>query len=161
VPASQNKASPPPRRILVIDDDEAVRTMLVRVLSDAGYVAVPAGSGTEAHRIFCRFDFDLGLLDLGMPNEDGWTTLRQLHAYDAEFPIFIITARPGQQAAAWTAGAAGCFEKPLDFEELLTAISRTLPAAGEQPASNEDSAAHAVAERIPERTPVGGKHDLS
>lgn len=127
-------------RILVVDDDAAVRTMLVRVLAEAGYLAYPAASGPEAVRVSGRFEFDLVLLDLGMAGEDGWTTLIQLHAHDPELPVFIITAWPNQHAAAWTAGASGCFEKPLDFGELLGAIERLFRTGADAGRSHDSGA---------------------
>lgn len=129
VPDQVARPDKPTRRILVVDDDEAVRTMVVRVLSEAGYAAFAAADCDEAVRAFCRVNFDLALLDVAMPGGDGWMTLAQLHARDAEFPVIIITAWPHQQATAWTSGAIGCFEKPLDFNDLLAAIARVFLSA--------------------------------
>lgn len=106
--------------------------MIVRVLGSVGYIALPAASGEQAAQLCEVLPFDLVLLDLGMPKQDGWATLGAIRRYRPHLPVIIVTARSQQQDAAEAAGAAGCFEKPLDFPVILGAIARTL---GSAPAS--------------------------
>lgn len=129
-----------PKRIMVVDDDLAVREMLVRGLTDAGYLAFPAAGRRQAFRILGAIDFDLVLLDVGIPKEDSWATLTRLRRQLPGLLIVAVTARPHQHAAARSAGATSCFEKPLEFPELLRAIAQLFAAPG---SLRSDSAADA------------------
>lgn len=115
-----------PARVLVVDDDPAVREMLARVLSEAGYDTLAAENGREALRVTANHRCDAALLDLGLGAEDGWTTLKQLRQREPALRVIIITAWPNQHQAAAKAGADACFEKPLEFAQLLDAIARLI-----------------------------------
>lgn len=119
---------PAAQRLIVVDDDTPVREMLVRVLTEAGYQAFPADSGRQALEVLAAHQIDLALVDLAMPGENGWSALAAMRQRHPALRAIIITAWPHQQAAARAAGASACFEKPLDFPELLAAIARALPA---------------------------------
>ena len=67
-------------RVLVVDDQEDIREMARVVLTDAGYEVVTAASGGDALRMVREASFDLMLLDINMPELDGWATLRLLRA---------------------------------------------------------------------------------
>ncbi|HVU36315.1 MAG TPA: response regulator [Opitutaceae bacterium] len=118
------------RKVVVIDDDPAVREMLVRVLVDAGFEAFAAASGREALALLNSHHINVVLLDLGMPGENGWVTLANLRQCRPALRAIIITAWPDQRQAAAAAGAVGCFEKPLDFPELLAAVARAAELSG-------------------------------
>lgn len=111
------------RRLLVVDDDPVVREMLCRVLREAGYEAVPATGGADALRLLVDRGCAGVLLDLGLGDDSGWRVLKQLRSLVPDLPVIIVTALSHQHAAAAAAGASGCFEKPLDFPELLEAIA--------------------------------------
>lgn len=117
------KAKP---KILVVDDDPAVRHILVRLLSEEGYLALAAGSGAEALALDESASFDLALLDLNMPLKDGWQTLEELATTHPLLPVILITARPNQFFPALAAGAGALLEKPLDFTVLFQTIRRLL-----------------------------------
>ena len=114
------------KRILVVDDDRAVREMLVRVLIGDGYLALPAADGPEALKSAATIRFDLVLLDLGMPGWDGWKTFENLARQHPGLAVIIITAKPDQRAIADAAGVRALFEKPLDFPELLQTVGQLL-----------------------------------
>ena len=114
------------RQILVVDDDRAVREMVVRVLTGEGYSARQAANGDEALKISAAVPLDLVLLDLGLPGKNGWETLANLTRLKPRLAVIIITAWPDQGPAARAAGASGLFEKPLDFPVLLRTVASLL-----------------------------------
>ena len=121
-----------PRRILVVDDDPAVREMLVRVLTGEGYSTCEAANGDEALRISAAVRPDLVLLDLGLPGQSGWDILANLTRPKPGLAVVIITAWPNQAPAAQAAGASALLEKPLDFPMLLQTIAGFLARPPEQ-----------------------------
>jgi DNA-binding response OmpR family regulator len=131
------------KRVIVVDDDAAVRTMLVRVLVESGFCALPAVSGQHALQIVGAIDVNVAIIDLGLPGEDGWSTLASMRRCNPTLQAIIITAWPHQHDAARAAGANACFEKPLDFGQLLTAVGDAVSAApgtnGNAPGAHGDA----------------------
>jgi CheY-like chemotaxis protein len=119
-------------RILVVDDDPGVRDALLAVLAEEGYAALPAGGGLQALALAASTPFDLVLLDLNLPGQNGWDTFERLTAEHPTVPIIIITARSNQWFTAVGAGAGALLEKPLDIPILLEAIARLLAAPPEE-----------------------------
>jgi CheY-like chemotaxis protein len=117
-------ASPhrPKEKILLVDDEHAIRQMLTRLLTGEGYNVLPATNGTEALEFASHADFDLILLDLNMPGQDGWETYDQITAQNPLLPVIVITARPNQRLAALAAGIGALMEKPLDLQKLVLTI---------------------------------------
>jgi CheY-like chemotaxis protein len=113
-------------KILLVDDDSAVRWMLLRVLEDEGYRVLPAASGAEALEIAATHAPHLALLDLAMPVQDGWTVLQQFNSQHPLVPVIIITARPNQLFPALGSGVGALMEKPLDLPKLLRNIQDLL-----------------------------------
>jgi CheY-like chemotaxis protein len=144
------QANAPAKRMIVVDDDSAVRQMLVRVLTEAGHHVLSASSGRHALQLLATFDVDAALIDLGMPGEDGWSTLAAMRTVRPTLQAIIITARSHQQSAAKLAGAHACFEKPLDFPVLLTAVADAIAASRELRANGNTPA---VAKGDPMPTP--------
>jgi DNA-binding response OmpR family regulator len=114
------------KRILLVDDDPGVRRMLQRVLEEEGFFVVPAANGVEALDRARDTALDLMLLDLNLPVQNGWDTLKQLAAEDLLLPVIIITARPNQLFPALASGAGALMEKPLDLPKLLRTIRELL-----------------------------------
>jgi DNA-binding response OmpR family regulator len=114
------------RKLLLVDDDSAVREMLGRVLSAAGYDIVPAANGQEALEFAAATELDLVLLDLNLPVKNGWDTFERLTTQNPLLPIIIITARPNQLFPALASGVGALMEKPLDFPRLLETIGELL-----------------------------------
>lgn len=111
------------KRILVVDDDAIVRASLAEVLGSEGYVVDEAFDGVEAVTRAVKHTPNLVLLDLNMPNWDGWTAFSQLDRVAPLLPIIVITARPNQYEKAVHLGVDAFMEKPLDFPVLLKAIA--------------------------------------
>jgi CheY-like chemotaxis protein len=116
---------PAKQKILLVDDDPAIRQILLRLLTDENYSVIPAANGVEASAFAEVTKFDLVLLDLNMPIKDGWETFEQLSAQNPLLPFILITARPNQLFPALASGVGALLEKPLDFVKLFSTI-RTL-----------------------------------
>lgn len=114
------------RKILLVDDDPGIRQILLRLLSEEGYSVLPAANGVEALEFAAVARFDLVLLDLNMPEKNGWDTFEQLTANDPLLPIIVITARSNQLFPALGSGAGALLEKPLDFVRLLQTIQNLI-----------------------------------
>lgn len=109
-------------QILLVDDDSSVRESVARVLHSEGFNVVAACDGLEALEFIERQPIDIVLLDLNMPQQNGWETLQGLSTKVPSVPIIIITARSNQLFQALAAGAAALMEKPLDFPKLLQTV---------------------------------------
>ena len=117
---------PARKRILVVDDDTSVRESIARVLEEQDYDVIVAATAREAVSVFLAGSPDLVLLDLNMPDEDGWEIFRTMHKLWPFVPVIIVTARPNQAGKAANSGVDALMEKPLDFPVLLHAIKELL-----------------------------------
>jgi len=122
-----------PRRVLVVDDQEDIREMARLVLTGAGYEVVTARSGREALTLARASSFDLVLLDINMPELDGWATLRLLRADEAldAMPVamFSVKSEVRDKVAGLKDGAIDYITKPFGVDELASRVSRILAAA--------------------------------
>jgi DNA-binding response OmpR family regulator len=118
-------AKPKPK-ILLVDDDAAIRQILVRLLQEEGYFVLTGANGVEALALADATKFDLVILDLNMPVKDGWATFEQLTAKNPLQPIIVITARTNQLFPALAAGVGALLEKPLDFVKLFDTVRNLL-----------------------------------
>jgi two-component system phosphate regulon response regulator OmpR len=119
------------RKILLVDDDPAVRRMLLRVLDGEQYEVQPARTGAEALQFAAGETFRLVLLDINLPGEDGWGICQQFMNLHPDLPILVITARSNQLFPALASGVGALMEKPLDMARLLRTISELLEAKAE------------------------------
>lgn len=122
---------PEQKVILVADDDAAIRESLAAVLQSEKYHVRLAENGRAAVREFLNGLPDLILLDLNMPDTDGWRAFEIMARLAPEVPVVVITARPFQARRAAEVGIDMLLEKPLDIPVLLEII-RTLLAAPER-----------------------------
>ena len=127
----------PARRLLVVDDDETIRELLCGSLRFAGYEVTAAGTGTEALRAAVTARPDLVLLDVMMPNGDGFEVARRMRlAGGPEVPVIFLTARDAvdDRLAGFEIGADDYVTKPFILDELLARIravlKRTQPIVG-------------------------------
>ena len=119
-------AKPAKKKILLVDDDPAIRQILVRLLAEEGYLVLTAANGAEALSQTEIVSPDLVLLDLNMPVKDGWQTFEELSSQHPELPFILITARPNQFFPALASGVGALLEKPLDFAKLFSTIHNLL-----------------------------------
>jgi two-component system response regulator HydG len=115
-------------RLLVIDDDEGVRKSLCTVLQGLGMKVEAAEGSSAAFKSIAKRKPDLVLLDLNLAEEDGMAVLRELHAWEPELPVIMISAQCDERRfrEAMLLGARDIFLKPLDFDELDESISAVL-----------------------------------
>jgi DNA-binding response OmpR family regulator len=115
------------RRILVVEDDEFVQGLLATLLEETGFSATRAGTARELRAACTQESFDLVLLDLGLPDEDGLVTLRKLRS-GSNVPVIVLTHRKGldDRLAALEIGADNFVTKPVDPRELILRVSRVI-----------------------------------
>jgi CheY-like chemotaxis protein len=108
--------------ILVVEDESALRKTTAAALRLSGHTVVGADNGRQALVQVEEQRPDLVLLDLHMPEMDGWEFLRHLRAEArlADVPVVVMSAAPRIDAAALDAQAV--FTKPFDLDELLAAV---------------------------------------
>ncbi len=119
--------------ILVVDDDERIRSLLRRFLMRNGYLVTTAADAAQARRLLAGLDFDLIVLDVMMPGEDGVTLTRDLRRRMST-PIMLLTAKgeTDDRITGLESGADDYLAKPFEPRELLlriAAILRRMPTA--------------------------------
>jgi DNA-binding response OmpR family regulator len=120
------------RRVLVVDDDEDLRFLLAELLRGAGYGVETADDGRAALRAFHANPCDLIVLDLSMPDLDGFETLERLRDL-SDVPVILLTARSGEidKVRGFRAGADDYVVKPFGRQELLARVEALLRRAPE------------------------------
>ncbi len=119
--------------LLIVDDDEKIRGLLQKFLARNGYLVTAARDAAHARRILGGLDFDLIVLDVMMPGEDGFSLTRDLRQKRTT-PILLLTARgdSDDRIRGLEAGADDYLPKPFEPKELLlrvNAILRRVPKA--------------------------------
>ncbi len=119
---------PEPIRVLFVDDDAATRAGYVEYLSACGCNVIPASTGNEALTAATTLNPDVVVLDLGLPDVDGWEVARLLKAAPAtaQVPIIALTGAdlPHERVSAMRAGCDRHLAKPCAPGDLLEAIRR-------------------------------------
>jgi two-component system phosphate regulon response regulator OmpR len=123
--------------LLIVDDDERIRVLLQKFLIRNGFLVSAARDAAHARRILTGLEFDLIVLDVMMPGEDGISLCRELRKTIAT-PILLLTAKAetGDRISGLEAGADDYLAKPFEPKELLlriNAILRRVPAAETAP----------------------------
>ena len=118
------------KRILVVDDDENILSLERTILEQKGFVITTAAGGAEALKILGEEDFDLVLLDVMMPEIDGFTVCRRIkeEPRTKEIPVIFLTAKGGGEALAegFESGAIMYINKPFTANKLLTIVNTML-----------------------------------
>lgn len=110
-----------PAHILVVDDDDRIRDLLKRFLSREGYRVTTASDAATARRLFATMTFDLAILDVMMPGEDGLSLLGAIRVgRQKETPVMLLTARgqASDRIEGLKTGADDYLPKPFEPEEL-------------------------------------------
>ncbi len=120
--------------ILVVDDDRRIRSLLSRFLSEQNFRVSVAADAREARRILDGLDFDLLIVDVMMPGENGIELVRSFRA-DRPSPVLMLTARSEteQRIEGLEAGADDYLPKPFDPRELLLRINNILRRGSQAP----------------------------
>src|SRR5947209_4413977 len=119
---------PVDRLIYVVDDDDAIRTLLATYLQDEGFHVLEGTSGGEVLPTVQKESPDVVLMDLRMPDQSGMQALESVHSHAPDIPVVIMTAYNSSSAAiqAIQQGAYDYIAKPFDLAEVLHAIRRAL-----------------------------------
>ena len=126
--------------ILVVDDEFPMRQMLRIYLQHAGYRVTEASGGTEALALWDKQSYDLLILDLMMPETDGWTVCETVRASSA-VPILMLTARAGleDRVEGLQLGADDYLAKPFEAKELVARVHALLRRSYDFPLAPEPS----------------------
>lgn len=111
-------------RILIAEDEERIASFVQKGLKAAGFAPIVVGTGPEAHDLALTGDFDLLVLDIGLPGLDGLEVMRRLRAAGLTTPVIVLTARSSidDVLASLEGGANDYMAKPFRFDELLARI---------------------------------------
>lgn len=117
----------PDAHILVVDDDERIRTLLQKFLARNGYWVTAARDAAHARRLLEGLEFDLLVFDVMMPGEDGFTLTRDLRRHMST-PILLLTAKgdASDRIRGLESGADDYLPKPFEPRELLLRINAIL-----------------------------------
>jgi DNA-binding response OmpR family regulator len=151
------------KRILIAEDEPRIASFLEKGLRARGYATTSCETGSAALDLAGTGEFDLLVLDLGLPDRDGADVLRELRQHDRRMPVIILTARDSEHdtVSALEGGADDYVTKPFRFDELVARIRARL---------RDDRAAEAMAlavgdaelDLVARRLRAGGQtHDLT
>jgi DNA-binding response OmpR family regulator len=121
-------------KVLVVDDDPDIRQLVRELLERAGYQVSQASDGRDGLRALYETRPDLVLLDVNMPELDGWETLARIRDL-SEAPVIMLTARTGEleKVRGLKAGADDYVTKPFGRQELLARVEALLRRRGGRP----------------------------
>lgn len=111
-------------RILIAEDESRICAFIEKGLRANGFATAVANNGNEAISMANSHDFDLLILDIGLPGKDGWQVLEELRGRGEYLPIVILSARDDvtDKVAGLEGGADDYMTKPFRFEELLARV---------------------------------------
>ena len=132
---SPQAPEPPQAHVLLVDDDERIRGLLQKFLMRNGYLVTTGRDAAHARRLLAGLDFDIAVLDVMMPGDDGFTLCAEIRA-DRALPVLLLTAKgeTSDRIAGLEAGADDYLAKPFEPKELLLrmkAILRRAPAGAD------------------------------
>jgi DNA-binding response OmpR family regulator len=118
-------------RILIVEDDPLVSSFIEKGLRAGGFVAHVTPKGGEAAELCRSGEFDLMVLDLGLPDRDGFDVLQAIRGVGTRLPVIVLTGRRERDAVVCLEnGADDYMRKPFHFEELLARIRARLRDTG-------------------------------
>lgn len=123
-------------RILVVEDEARISSFLVKGLRAAGFTPTVAEDGLSGRDYALTGEFDLVVLDIGLPGMNGFDVLSEVRTLRPELPVLVLTAHDSANdtVAALEGGAADYMVKPFHFAELLARIRLRLREPAAQPA---------------------------
>lgn len=115
-------------KILIVEDQEKMAKFLETGLAQEGYDSMVADCGKKAEELVSKNPFDLVILDVMLPDQDGFTTAKNIRQRDYHGPILMLTAlsTTKDKVQGLDAGADDYLTKPYDFEELLARVRALL-----------------------------------
>jgi DNA-binding response OmpR family regulator len=111
-------------RILIVEDEQRISSFIAKGLRSNGFTPTVVADGTTGLDYALTGEFDLVVLDLGLPGTDGFTVLRRMREAGSRVPVVILTARdsPADTVAGLEGGADDYMAKPFRFDELLARV---------------------------------------
>jgi DNA-binding response OmpR family regulator len=145
-------------RILIAEDEPGIASFLEKGLKAAGFTTLAVEDGRTAAAAARDRDFDLMILDLGLPGMDGQDVLEEIRSRGERMPVIILTARSGvaDTVAGLEGGADDYVTKPFRFEELLARVKVRLRDPG-SPDQAELTAGDVVLDLRTRRASVGSR----
>ncbi len=121
------KQEEPKQTILVVDDEDQLRRMILQMVQAKGYLGIDAAGGEEALEIIAKEDVDAVITDIAMPNMDGITLTAKIKALNGPDVIMMTGyAKDFSYGEAVAKGASDFIQKPFDFKELIIRLKRVL-----------------------------------
>jgi len=145
-------------RILIADDEVRIVSFIEKGLRAAGFSTIAVHDGESAARLARDDDFDLLILDIGMPRLNGFEVLEQVRGRGERLPIIMLTARDevGATVAGFEGGADDYVTKPFRFDELLARVRARLRTSSRDDADRYRSAAGVTLDVLERRVHVDG-----
>ncbi len=139
-------------RILVVDDDETIRTTMKVILQDEGYIVDLAASGKEAIQKTQETSYNIALLDIRLPDVEGIELLKLLKDGVPRTRKIMVTGYPSMQNAisALNKNADAYLLKPVDVEKLLNTVKEQLYAQESERKFSEQKVAEFIESRVKE-----------
>jgi two-component system, OmpR family, response regulator len=124
-------------RILIAEDDPLISGFMEKGLRASGYSTYVVGDGEQAVQVSLTESFDLLILDMALPEREGFQVLEELRAQGKQLPVLVVTGRPELRdvVAVLDVGADDYMTKPFRFEELLARVRARLRARGTEEAT--------------------------
>lgn len=126
-------------RVLIVEDEERISSFVAKGLKAEGFTPTVVADGITGLDYALTGEFDLMVLDIGLPGMDGFRILERVTAYRPSLPVIVLTARDSvtDTIAALEGGAADYMSKPFRFGELLARVRLRLRSPGEAPVDDE------------------------
>ena len=139
-------------RILIVDDDENIRKVLMAILEDKGYEMEATGTAREAIKKTDKKFYNLALIDIRLPDMEGIDLLTKIRDTTPKMRKIIITGYPTLQNAvdAVNKGADAYITKPFDVEKVLSTISQQLRKQEQEKMYSQDKVAEFIETRVRE-----------
>ena len=118
-------------RILIAEDDPLVGSFLEKGFRAHGFSTLHVDDGEQAQRLGMTDEFDLMILDMGLPGQDGFHVLQEIRSRGKKLPVLVLTGRSERDVVmCLEAGADDYMRKPFHFEELLARVRTRLRSTG-------------------------------
>jgi len=120
------------KRILIIDDETEIRSILSRILTQAGFDVLATANGDEGTRVCRQQSIDMVIVDMIMPEKDGLETLMEIRRNSPKARIIAISGAPRTKvmdslSVALKVGAVATLAKPFTPKEFLSSVMQNLP----------------------------------
>ncbi len=128
-------------RALIVEDDPAILSQLETLLQAEGFVVDSANNGRDGAWLANEYPADIAIIDLGLPEKDGISLIKELRSQGRNYPVLILTARSRWQdkVTGLESGADDYLTKPFQPEELLARISALIRRTGRWSSNNLNS----------------------